>query len=302
MNKNYQKLIELLGENRVKTDEPMAKYTTFGIGGPADLYYEAKTEEELVRAIKKSDELEVPYYILGNGSNLLVGDKGIKGMVIKNKILKIKYKKVKGGELIIAGAGVLLNDLMKFCVKNSFSGLEFLTGIPGSVGGAVRGNAGAWQKNIGDQVKRVKILTEDGKVKWIAQEDCHFSYRKSWFKKTKEIILEVELKVEKKEKKEIEKMVGEYKEKRKNQPRELSAGSVFINPKPYSAGEMIEECGLKGIKNNLAEISLLHANFIVNLGGAKAKDVVELIALVKEKVKKRFGIELEEEIVRVGEF
>jgi len=307
MNDTYKQIVKKLGKERAKIDESMVKHTTFKIGGPSDLFYEAKTEKELVEAIKVAMEVGVPYFILGKGSNVLVGDKGIRGMVIKVQSSKFPLRprseasKVQN-ERIIAEAGVLLNDLVKFYVKNSFGGLEFLVGIPGSVGGAVRGNAGAWQKNIGDKIVKVKILDEKGKIKYLNRQDCQFSYRNSRFKKTSEVILEAEFLVEKKEKKEIKKIIIEYRNKRKNQPAEASAGSIFINPKPYSAGEMIERCGLKGRKIGGAQISPKHANFIVNLGGAKAKNVVALITLAKNKVKEKFGIDLREEIVRVGEF
>lgn len=302
MNKNYQKIISILGKNRVRVDEPMAKHTTFKIGGPADLFYEARTEEELVRVVRAVREMGVSYFILGNGSNLLVGDRGIRGMVIKIQNAKVKKQNDNSKFKILADAGALLAEVVNFATKNSLGGLEFLTGIPGSVGGAVRGNAGAWQKTISGQVTKVKILSPDGKIKFLNQKDCQFSYRQSRFKKTEELILEIELEVEKKDKGEIEKLIEEYTYKRSHQPKEASAGSIFINPKPYVAGEMIDRCGLKGKKIGRAQISPKHANFIVNLGGAKATDVVALINLAREKVKEKFGIELKEEIVRVGEF
>jgi len=299
MIKKYKEIIKKLGKDGAKINEPMAKHTTFKIGGPADLFYEARTEEEIIRAIR---EVGVPYFILGRGSNILVGDKGFRGMVIKMKNEKLKIKNDKEKIKILADAGVLLANLVNFAAMNSVGGLEFLAGIPGTVGGAVRGNAGAWQQNIGDKVARVKILTLEGQIKWINQKDCQFSYRKSRFKRNDEVILGIEFKLEKKDKKEIERKINEILEKRKNQPKEPSAGCVFVNPKPLHAGVLIEQCGLKGKQIGGAKVSEKHANFIVNLGGAKAKDVVALISLIKAKVKERFGIELKEEIMKVGEF
>lgn len=300
--KDYKKIIEFLGKERVKINEPMTKQTTFKIGGPADLYYEAKTQKELTNSILLARKLKIPYFILGNGSNLLVSDKGFRGIVIKNKNEKIEIKNENLKFKVIVGAGWDLGILINKLAQNSIGGLEFMTGIPATVGGAVRGNAGAWQQNIGDKVSRVEILTESGQTSWLNQKDCHFSYRESQFKKNTKIILEVEFLLEKKDKDKIEKEINEILIKRKNQPSKPSAGCIFTNPKPDLAGKLIEECGLKGVKIGCAQISPKHANFIVNLGRAKMADVVALITLIREKVRQKFGIELEEEIVRIGEF
>ena len=297
MTQMIQKIISSLGKGRVALNEPMAKHTTFKIGGPADLFYSARTQEELIKAVKLARENNFPYFILGNGSNLLVKDKGYRGLVIKYQAAKVFKEKEK----IIVEAGMLLSQLIKESVKNGWGGLEFLAGIPGSLGGAIRGNAGAWQKSIGDLVSRVKVLDKNGKTLWLNKNDCRFSYRQSRFKISGEIILAAEFCLPKKEKKEILKLIEEYTLKRSNQPKEPSAGCVFINPKPFSAGEMIEDCGLKGKKSRQAQIAESHANFIINLNQAKAKDVLTLMDQIKEKVKTKFGIDLKEEIVILGE-
>jgi len=280
----------------VKLNEPLAKHTTFKIGGPADLFIEVTRETELIKLIKLIKKLKIPYFVLGGGSNILVADEGFRGIVIKIANCEWRISNFR----IIAGAGVSLGELVKLAAKNSLAGLEFAAGIPGTVGGAVRGNAGAWQQAIGDRVTRVKVLTPAGRVKWLKAADCQFSYRQSRFKKTKEVILEVELKLEKGDKKEIEAKIKENLGKRASQPKEPSAGCIFVNPKPASAGELIEKCKLKGKKIGDAQVSPKHANFIVNLGKAKAQEVIKLIKLIKKKVKEKFGINLEEEICFLG--
>ena len=302
MKNNYQKIIDFLGKDRVKLNEPLANHTTFKIGGPADLFYEAKNEEELIKAVSVARKIGISFFILGNGSKLLIGDKGFQGLVIKNKNKKIEITDERTTPKVFAGSGLYTEDLIRKLLDKSIGGLEFMVGIPATVGGAVRGNAGAWQQAIGDKVSRVKVLTSTGEVKWLDRTECEFNYRQSRFKRTDEVILEVEFILEKKDKKEIEKKIVENLEKRKKQPREPSAGCIFVNPKPNFAGELIEKCGLKGMTIGGAQISPKHANFIVNLGGAKARDVLQLIKREKTEVKKKFDIELTEEVVMVGKF
>jgi len=274
MKDKYQKIIDSLGKDRVKLNESLARHTTFKIGGPADLFYEAKNEAELIESIELAKKLGVSFLILGNGSKMLVGDKGFRGLVIKNRNEKIEIQNQGKKPVVLAGSGLSTHILIRKLLEMSFGGLEFMVGIPGTVGGAIRGNAGAWQQAIGDKVSRVKILTSKGKVKWL----------------------------DKKDKKEIETNIVDYLEKRKNQPKEPSVGSIFVNPKPYAAGELIDKCGLKSRIKGKAQISPKHANFIINLGGATAKDVLGLITMIRRKIKKKYGIQLEEEVVRIGEF
>jgi UDP-N-acetylmuramate dehydrogenase len=281
----------------VKKNQVLAEFTTFKIGGLADWFYQAKNEQDLIKAVSFCCYQKIPFFILGGGSNLLITDKGFRGMVIK---LENKEKKVLE-EKITVGAGFKLTELVKLATDNNLSGLEFLTGIPGTVGGAVVGNAGAWQQNIGDKVERVKVLDEKNQIHWFNRMDCQFNYRQSRFKNKKEIILAIEFVLKKENPLIIKDRIKEYLSKRQSQPKAFSAGCIFINPKPKSAGDLIEKCGLKGLRKNNAEISPLHANFIVNHGGAKAKDMLELISLVKQKVKEKFGINLEEEITILGE-
>jgi len=302
----YSEIIKVLGKHRVKLNEPLAKHTTFQIGGPADLFVEIEKETELIKLIKLVRVLDLPYFILGNGSKLLVADEGFRGIVIKIQNSKFSTSlKLRGASkiqdyTIIVDAGVSVPDLLEKLATEGYTGLEFLAGIPGTVGGVVRGNAGAWLQQIGDKVNRVKILDDNNQIVWLSNKSCHFEYRQSRFKKTKEIILAVELELKKSDPKKIKAQIDEYLKQRQGQPKEPSVGSIFVNPKPKAAAELIEACGLKGKIIGKAKVSEKHANFIVNLGGAKASEVVKLIKLIKEKVKEKFGVELKEEVVYLG--
>ena len=255
----------------------LKKYTTFKIGGPVKYFFEAKTKKDLIEAIKAAKKLKLSFFILGGGSNLLVSDKGFNGLVIK--------------------FGEPLSDLV-------LKGLEWASGVPGTVQGAIHGNAGAFGKSMADNVKSVEVLNlNDLKIKKLNNKDCKFGYRDSIFKKQKNlIILSAEMELKKSNKKEIEKKAKEYlKYKKETQPLSFfSAGSIFKNPKNFSAAKLVGECGLKGKKIGKAQISKKHANFIVNLGDAQAEDVKKLINLAKKEVKKKNGIKLKEEIQYLG--
>lgn len=280
----------------------LKNFTTFKIGGPARYFCVAKNKKEIITAIKKAKELDFPFFILGEGSNLLVSDKGFNGLVIKNEARSFNIKKNQ----IVAESGAILSQIISASIEAGFSGLTEGIGIPGTIGGAVYGNAGwprgKWQ--IGDLVKEIKILMPDGKIKKVAKSWMNFKYRNSRLKTTKvkkPIILEVVLKLKKGNKKELKrKLIRILQTRVQKIPQGFSAGCIFENPKGFSAGELIDNCGLKGKKIGGAQISKKHANFIINLGNAKAKDVVNLIKLAKEKVRNKFGIELEEEIQYLG--
>lgn len=245
----------------------LKKYTAFKIGGTARYFFKAKNRSDLLKAVKEAQKRNLRFFILGGGSNLLVADEGFNGLVIKT-----------GKPL-------------------SLYGLDWAAGIPGTVEGAVCGNAGAFSKSMADEVRSVEVFdVKTGKVRILKNKDCQFGYRTSIFKKKKNlIILSVKLKTWKRNNQEAERYLEWRK---KNQPLSLpSAGSVFKNPPGFSAGELIEKCGLKGKKIGGAEISKVHANFIVNSGEAAAKDVLSLIKLVKKAVKNKFNVKLEEEIV-----
>ena len=258
----------------IQKNVSLAPYITFKIGGPAKYFYEAKNSEDLIKAIKAAKKAGLPYFILGGGSNILVSDEGFDGLVIKLQATSYKLQATN----IIADAGVLLSKLVSESVKAGLTGLEWAAGIPGTVGGAVRGNASAFKGSISNIVKNVRNYED--------------------------IIFSVEIELKKGDREKSLKMIKEYLEHRKkNQPLEYpSAGCIFKNPAGQYAGYLIDQCGLKGEKIGGAMISKKHANFIINTGNAKAKGVKKLIDLCKEKVKEKFGIELKEEIEYLGNF
>lgn len=257
-----------------KKNIPLAPYTTFKIGGKVKYFYEAKSSDDLIKAVRAAQKARMPFFILGGGSNILVSDKGFDGLVIKIQNTKYEIQDTR----IVADAGVLLGRLVNDSVKAGLTGLEWAAGIPGTVGGATRGNAGAFGTSMAGIVKDIRNYEN--------------------------IILSVEMELKKGDRKKSQKMIKEYLEYRnKHQPLEYpSAGCIFENPEGDFAGRLIEQCDLKGIKIDNAMISKKHGNFIVNTGNAKAGDVIELIKLCKEKVREKLGIELKEEIEYLGEF
>lgn len=280
----------------------MADHTTFGIGGPADLFYEAKNAEEVKAAVNAAVENGTPFFILGGGSNLLVADAGYRGLIIKIKCEGWGVKKNSRGRFLVwAEAGVNLQKLVSAAADRGLTGLEFAAGIPGTLGGAIRGNAGAWQQTIGDRLIRVQVFDrKKNRLGWLKKNECGFGYRTSRFKKTGEIILRAEFVLAEEIPATVKKRLSQYRRQRASQPKEPSAGCVFVNPKPEAAGRLIDLCRLKGVKRGEAQISPRHANFIVNLGRAKAADVLKLMNLARKAVKKKFGVVLGEEIQLVG--
>lgn len=296
----------------------LSHHTTFRIGGSARYFFCAKSERELLLAIEAAQKEGLPFFVLGGGSNVLFSDNGFNGLVIKCEMDKIKIS--ENGKIQVE-AGVLWNDLVLFSAKNNLSGLEWGAGIPGTVGGAVRGNAGAYGHSISEFVEEVKIFNNE-KIEMISVNDCGFKYRESIFKKNKNlIVLSVVFKLQAGSKDKGEKKINEILAARNEKiPSFPSAGSFFkniilagqsenfkkmiplekIRAGKVAAAYLIEECGLKGKKIGGAQISEKHANFIVNAGGATARDILALADLCKEEVKKKFGVELEEEVKIVG--
>lgn len=301
MSDNFQILEEKLGRGRIKVNEPLSLHTSFKIGGPANFFFEANSCEEVTNAVNGAEELKLPYLILGGGSNVLVGDKGFPGLVIRNKSKNIKVLgysgKVKSRQsevqnvLLEVDAGVPFNQLVRFTIEEGLGGLEEFLGLPGTVGGAVMDNSHWHEKKIDELLVSKKTLG-------------------------KGIILSVVFGL-KKDNKDIlwqkARQAVEYRQR--TQPLGFpSAGCTFRNVKKSeaarigtpnlttSAGFLIEAAGLKGTQVGNAQVSTVHANFIVNLGGASAANVLELINLIKAKVKEKFNVTLKEEIVRVGEF
>ncbi len=266
----------------LKENISLAKHTSFRIGGLAKYFFIAKTKKDLIKAIKASKQFNLPFFVLGGGSNILVSDKGFDGLVIKFETPK-------------------LSDLIKLSLENNLTGLEWLVGIPGTIGGAIHGNAGANGKSMKDIIKEVEVYNiKKNKIEKFSNKDCKFKYRNSIFKNDKNlIILFAEIELEKGDSKKSKQIIKEIlKDRIEKIPKGYSAGSIFKNPKGYSAGELIEKCDLKGKKIGGAQVSFQHANFIINFTGkAKAEDVMNLIKLIKSVVKDKTGIKLEEEIV-----
>ena len=286
--------------SKFKKNIKLAPYTTFRIGGTAKYFFTAKTKKELIKAIGESKKMKIPIFVLGQGSNLLVCDNGFDGLVVKVKNSKFKVKGLK----IFAEAGVPLSEVVNESAEKGLSGLEWAGGIYGTVGGAIRGNAGAFGGEIKDVIGQVEAYdAKTEKIRIFKANNCCFKYRESIFKKRENlIVLSAVFKLKKGKKNKIKKEIKNYLDYRKrNHPLDFpSAGSVFKNPPKKSAGELIEKCGLQGKIIGKAQISLKHANFIINLGGAKADDVLSLINLAKREVKEKFKIELKEEIKYLG--
>lgn len=285
---------------KVYENEPMKNHTTFKIGGPADFFVMPEDTKELVDIISLCKEENMSYMIMGNGSNLLVSDKGIEGVVIE---ISSFFTDVKiENTTIIAKSGILMSRLSKYALNASLSGFECLSGIPGTLGGAVYMNAGAYGSEMKDIVKSVTYLDEDLNIKKALREELGFGYRKSIFTDRKCVILEVEMEFVPGNIEEISEKIKECTEKRTSkQPLNLpSAGSVFKRPQGYFAGALIEEAGLKGYSVGGAQVSEKHAGFIVNKENASAQDVLDLIRYIQEKVKDLSGVLLETEIKLIG--
>lgn len=280
-------------------DEPMSRHTTFKIGGNADMFIIVKDREELAFCVQNAKKQGVPYYICGNGSDLLVSDAGIEGAVISTEMLKgINIT----GDFVTVEAGNSVQSLCTAVMHKGLSGLEFAFGIPGTVGGAVYMNAGAYGGEIKDTIVSATYLDKSGEIKEISKEEMELSYRKSVFQENGGIILSAVFRLKKDDPDEILKKMNGYMERRKEkQPLEFpSAGSVFKRPEGNYAGTLIEKSGLKGAKCGGAEVSEKHAGFIVNTGGATSKDVKDLIKIIKDKVFKDSGIVLETEVIYIG--
>ena len=283
-------------------NEPMKNHTSFKVGGPADIFIEPDDRAELVKAIKDLREQGVSYYIIGNGSNLLVSDKGLRGAVVK---IGDKFGSVSiNNDIITAESGVLLSTLSKMAAREGLTGMEFASGIPGSLGGAVTMNAGAYGGEMKDIVEWVEILDQDLNIKRLKNDEMKFMYRKSIIEPGKHIVLRCCIRLKKGNKDEIDNKMAELAEKRRSkQPLHLpSAGSTFKRPEGYFAGKLIEDAGLRGFTIGGAQVSTLHCGFVVNNGDATAKDVYDLIRHVQKTVFEKFNVMLEPEVKILGEF
>lgn len=297
----YEKLRQLISKEAVLLDEPMSKHTSFKIGGPADIMVIPESIEQVQWTIKVCKENNIPYFIMGNGSNLIVRDKGMRCVVIK---IADKFKDVIiDGTKVVAQAGILLSTLSKKIMAESLKGFEFASGIPGTLGGAITMNAGAYGGEMKDVIKSAKVLDQNGEIKYFSLEELELGYRTSVIQTRGYIVLEVEMELEKGDYEEILAITKDLTERRTTkQPLHLpSAGSVFKRPTGYFAGKLIEDSGLKGERVGGAQVSELHSGFIVNVGNATAADVLGLIGLVQNKVRENFGVDLQTEVKIIGE-
>lgn len=297
----YTEITRLLPPECLKFNEPMKRHTTFKIGGPADLMVIPHNTEHIITAIKYAQASHIPLFVLGMGSNLLVRDKGIRGIVIKlgNSLTSVT---INGNEMI-AESGIRLSQLSREAMANSLSGLEFAEGIPGSLGGAIVMNAGAYDGQISDIVKEVTGLTTDGELLYFTKEKIQFNYRCSIFQQEKIIVLKARLELKPADKDTILNKMKEYAHRRREkQPLDYpSAGSIFKRPSGFYVGSLLEEMGLKGYTIGDAQVSAKHAGFIINTGNATAAQVIELIEHIKQKTRNIYGIELEPELKIIGE-
>lgn len=297
-----KQLLEIVAKDNIRIDEPMSKHTTFKIGGNADFFLRPTSEEELKHIMKVAKNNNIPITVIGNGSNVLVKDEGIRGFVIKPnfKYIKIVNKKNDSVE-VIAGSGVLLRKLSETMKRESIEGLEFAAFIPGCVGGEVKMNAGAHGKEMKDVVKESKYMDLEGNIHIISNEEHEFEYRKSLFSRINGIIIETTFSLEYGDEDTITNNMKRHSEfRRTKQPIDMPcAGSTFKRGKDFITARIIDECGLKGKSVGGAEVSTMHAGFIVNKGNATAKDVLDLVDYVEKEVFAKTGkrIELELEIL-----
>lgn len=303
MNKEYiyKCLLNIVGEENIKLDEPMKKHISFRVGGPADILVKPTTEQQLSDIIKLIKKENVPYLIIGNGSNLLIKDGGIRGVVIEISN-NFNHFEIEGNKVKIQ-SGALLSVVGKAVLKEELKGFEFAAGIPGTLGGALAMNAGAYGGEMKDIVKSVKLMDTDGNIFEFTNEEMEFGYRRSILSKTDYIVLSAEIELEKGNHEEIKATMMDFTQRRvTKQPLSLpSAGSTFKRPEGHFAGKLIEDSGLRGLTLRGAQVSEKHCGFVVNLGNAKAKDLLELMYVVKSTVNAKFGIMLEEEVKILGE-
>ena len=299
-----KKILELeISEEKILFDEPMSKHTTFKVGGPAECYIKIDDIKDLRNILKFAKNNDIKITVLGNGSNVLVLDKGIEGIVLNIRFNKMEMLNFDGKIYANIGAGVKISIFGHLLLKNEITGFEELSGIPGTIGGAVRMNAGAHDKEFKDIVNTVTCMDYDGNIKQFENKDMEFDYRRSMLKDKKYIVLEVGMQFEKGTEKDIREKMEEYAKYRKEkQPIEYpSAGSTFKRGSDYITAKLIDEAGLKGFSIGGAEVSEKHAGFIINKGNATAKDILELIEYVRNKIYEKYNKEIELEIEIIGE-
>jgi len=329
MKNKIQTIEEMVGKGRIRQGELLSAHTSFKVGGPAEGYIDVEKVDDLVKIVKSCRKNKIPFLILGGGTNVVVSDKGFRGVIIKNNCRKFEVVTMSGRmknnengwqmdvskALIVAESGVIMNQLVRFSIEQGLSGLEYQLGLPGTVGGAIFMNSNFPKKDayVGDALYKATILTKDGEIKEVDNSYFKFGYDKSILQETNEILLTAVFRFSPFDKKELWKRGTEAMEYRnKTQPKGPSAGCVFRNisivdalriktpEQTTSAGYLIDKAGLKGKKIGNAMISNDHANFILNMGGAKAEDVIALVKLCEDEVFKKFGVKLNMEVRKIG--
>lgn len=302
MNQNfYDKLNNVIAKDSILIDEPMSRHTTFRVGGPADFFVTPKAKEEVRDVICICKEAGMPYYIIGNGSNLLVSDEGYRGVIVQ--IYKEMNEVKVESDLVKAQAGALLSGIAAKALGAELSGFEFASGIPGTIGGACVMNAGAYGGEMKDVLESVTVLTGEGKIIELGRNELELGYRTSVIAKKGYIVLGAVLKLERGDGEKIKTYMDELKEKRvTKQPLEYpSAGSTFKRPEGYFAGKLIEDAGLRGFQVGGAQVSEKHCGFVINRDHATAADIMELMRQVQIRVKENSGVDLEPEVKRLGD-
>ena len=302
MNQNfYDKLNNVIAKDSILIDEPMSRHTTFRVGGPADFFVTPKAKDEVRDVVRICKEAGMPYYIIGNGSNLLVSDAGYRGVIVQ--IYKEMNEVKVEGDLVKAQAGALLSGIAAKALGAELSGFEFASGIPGTIGGACVMNAGAYGGEMKDVLESVTVLTGEGKIIELGRNELELGYRTSVIAKKGYIVLGAVLKLERGDGEKIKTYMDELKEKRvTKQPLEYpSAGSTFKRPEGYFAGKLIEDAGLRGFQVGGAQVSEKHCGFVINRDHATAADIMELMRQVQIRVKENSGVDLEPEVKRLGD-
>ena len=299
--KVYRDFLEILPEKNVKLDEPMKKHTSFRVGGPADLLVRPENEDEIKKIFEYINKEDIPYMIIGNGSNLLVKDGGIRGLVVEiaDNFNNIEFE----GTTVKVQSGALLSVIGNRAMKKGLCGFEFASGIPGTFGGALAMNAGAYGGEIKDIVKSVRVMDTDGNIMELSNSEMGFAYRKSILVEKSYIALSAVIELKEGKIEDIKAEMDDLRQKRvTKQPLNFaSAGSTFKRPDGYFAGKLIQDCGLKGLSLRDAQVSEKHSGFVINRGNATAKDILDLMYIVKATVKTKFGVVLEEEVKIVGD-
>lgn len=300
MEKLINDLKLVLKADDIKANEPMNKHTSFQVGGPVDLLVLPQSKDQVMAVLKLLKASQTPYYIMGKGTNLLVRDKGFRGVIVKTTALKQVTIK---DHLIQAEPGIALTDLAELALAESLTGLEFAAGIPGSLGGGVTMNAGAYDGEMKNCIASIEVLDDSGQIRTIANGDCHFAYRTSIIQEQGLVLMAVNLRLRKGDYNRIKEKMADLNQRRwAKQPMDWpSAGSTFRRPVGYYAGKLVQDAGFKGYVLGGAQVSDKHSGFVINRGGATTADILNLIKAIQDGVKSQFGVDLKTEVVVIGE-